>query len=71
MAQDLLLSPRAVQRAYFRPAVVARMLDEHLQERADHGEDLWDLLVLEVWHRTFVDAGARTRVPHRPVASVV
>jgi asparagine synthase (glutamine-hydrolysing) len=71
MAQDLLLSPRAVQRAYFRPAVVARLLDEHIQGRDDHGEDLWDLLVLEVWHRTFIDSGARGHVPHGPVASAV
>jgi asparagine synthase (glutamine-hydrolysing) len=71
MAHDLLLSPRAAQRAYFRPTVVARLLDEHMQSRADHSEDLWDLLVLEVWHRTFIDTGVRARVPDGPAASVV
>jgi asparagine synthase (glutamine-hydrolysing) len=71
MAYDLLLSPRAVQRAYFQPSVVARLLDEHIQNRDDHGEDLWDLLVLEVWHRTFIDTDARSRVPPSPVASVI
>ena len=71
MAQDLLLSPRAVQRAYFRPAVVGRLLDEHISGQADHGEDLWDLLVLEVWHQTFIDRGPRVSVPHGPVPSAV
>ena len=71
MAQDLLLSPRAVQRAYFRPAVVGRLLDEHISGQADHGEDLWDLLVLEVWHQTFIDKGPRVSVPHGPVPSAV
>jgi len=70
MAQDLLLSPRAVQRAYFRPEVVARLLDEHIERRADHGENLWDLLILEVWHRTFIDGRTRLRVPDDAVPSV-
>jgi len=71
MAQDLLLSPRAVQRGYFRPAAVERLLDEHIHGREDHGEELWDLLVLEVWHRTFIDAGARARILQGPVLSAV
>jgi len=71
MAYDLLLSPRAVQRAYFRPGVVASLLDQHIQGQADHGEDLWDLLVLEVWHRTFIDTGARAHFSHGPVSSAV
>jgi len=71
MAQDLLLSPRAVQREYFRAPVVAQILDEHLHEHADHGEDLWDLLILEVWHRTFIDARASVRVAHPRVAATI
>jgi asparagine synthase (glutamine-hydrolysing) len=60
MAYDVLLSPRAIQRGYFRPSDLGRLLDDHCAGRADHGEDLWDLLVLELWHRTFVDgAGVR------------
>jgi asparagine synthase (glutamine-hydrolysing) len=55
MAYDILLSPRAVQRGYFQPKVVARLLDEHCRRQEDHAEDLWDLLVLELWHRTFID----------------
>jgi asparagine synthase (glutamine-hydrolysing) len=55
MAYDVLLSPRAKQRGYFRPEVVSRLLDAHSRGEADHGKYLWDLLILELWHRTFLD----------------
>lgn len=55
MAHDVLLSPRALQRGYFRSNVIAALLAEHSKGQADHAEDLWDLLMLELWHRTFID----------------
>ena len=55
MAHDLLLSPRSIQRGYFQQKVVARLLAEHCAGQEDHAEDLWDLLMLELWHRTFID----------------
>jgi asparagine synthase (glutamine-hydrolysing) len=56
MAYDLLLDARARQRGYFRPEVVRRYLDEHVAGRAHHHARLWSLLVLEQWHRVFIDA---------------
>jgi len=55
MAHDILLSPRAIQRGFFHPKVITRLLAEHCLGQADHAEDLWDLLVLELWHQTFID----------------
>ena len=55
MAHDVLLSPRAAQRGYFEPKVVAGLLDDHCSGKEDQSTFLWDLLVLELWHRTFVD----------------
>ena len=55
MAQDLLLSPRAVGRGYFRKEVVQRLLDEHVRGVRDWHYQLWNLLMLELWHRTFID----------------
>jgi asparagine synthase (glutamine-hydrolysing) len=55
MAHDILLSSRALQRGYFEPKIIARLLAEHCAGQEDHSEDLWDLLVLELWHRTFID----------------
>jgi asparagine synthase (glutamine-hydrolysing) len=55
LAHDVLLSSRTMQRGYFRPQTVAKLLHEHQTGLYDHGEALWVLLVLEMWHRTFVD----------------
>jgi asparagine synthase (glutamine-hydrolysing) len=55
LAHDVLLSPRALQRGCFRPQMVARLLHEHQTGLHDHGESLWELLVLEMWQRTFLD----------------
>lgn len=55
MAYDLLLDSRATSRGYFRPEVVRRYLDEHCRGDAHHHPRLWALLMLEVWHRTFID----------------
>jgi asparagine synthase (glutamine-hydrolysing) len=58
LAYELLLDERARSRAWFRPGAVARLLDEHAVERADHGHRLWTLVMLELWQRTHVDADA-------------
>jgi asparagine synthase (glutamine-hydrolysing) len=54
MAYDVLLSPNARHRGYFKPEVVARLLREHTVE-TNHSTQLWDLLMLELWHQTFID----------------
>ena len=64
-----LLSPASVRRrGVFAPPAVQRLLVEHDTGRADHGAVLWALLGVEIWHRLFVDEGARA-VAARPVAS--
>lgn len=60
--EDVLLSPRAHQRGYFKREVVERMAREHASLAADHGSMLWALLHLELWHRTWVDAAPETNV---------
>ena len=55
MAYDILLSRRAVERGYFRQAVVQRLLNEHTQGTHSWHYQLWNLLMLELWHRTFID----------------
>jgi asparagine synthase (glutamine-hydrolysing) len=55
-ASDVLLSRASIERGYFRPEVVRRLLEEHVAGiRAWHYQ-LWNLLVLELWHRAFIDA---------------
>lgn len=56
MAYDVLLDTRAAQRGYFRPSFVKRMLDEHASGARNWHAQLWNLLALELWHQTFIDA---------------
>ncbi|MCH7615140.1 MAG: asparagine synthase (glutamine-hydrolyzing) [Nitrospinae bacterium] len=55
MAYDTLLSSRAMQRGYFSASRIEQLLTEHCHHQVDHGAHLWDLLVLELWNRTFID----------------
>ena len=52
---DTLLSPTALQRGYFQPAFVNRLVAEHLAGTRDHTLRLWQLLVFERWNREYVD----------------
>jgi len=54
LLQDALLSPRALERGYFREPEVRRLVDEHLERRADHSFQLWNLLMGELWHQEFI-----------------
>jgi asparagine synthase (glutamine-hydrolysing) len=58
LARELLLDERARARTWFRAPAVARLLDEHVAGRADHGHRLWTLVMLELWQRAHVDADA-------------
>jgi asparagine synthase (glutamine-hydrolysing) len=60
---DVLLGPRALGRGYFRRDVVQRLVTEHQQHVADHDEILWRLLVLEEWHRCFIDQAGAPATP--------
>jgi len=55
---DVLGSTRTRQRGYFEPAFVDRLVREHLSGARDHTLRLWQLVVLELWHRAYVDAPA-------------
>lgn len=55
MAEDLLFSPRLVARGYVRAQGVWQLWQQHQRQIRDHSSHLWALMVLELWHRTFVD----------------
>jgi asparagine synthase (glutamine-hydrolysing) len=52
---SVLLEPRTLQRGYFNPEGVRRLLDEHFRERRDHSDQIWRLLIFELWHRNFLE----------------
>jgi asparagine synthase (glutamine-hydrolysing) len=53
--QDILVSDQFFERRLFNPALVKELVDEHREGQVDHQKVLWQLLILELWHRVFVD----------------
>lgn len=66
--QDLILGRRALERGYFQPKALRRILDDHLHNRRDHRFLLWSLMCFEWWNRLFVD---REPMPERPVGDAL
>ena len=59
---EVLSDSRTRQRGHVNPAYLEVLLDEHERGRRDHSVGLWALLMLELWHRQFVDeSGLRAR----------
>ncbi len=52
---DYLSSKKFQERGVWNLRHVDRLIHEHLQQKADHSEILWELLNMEVWMRTYVD----------------
>jgi asparagine synthase (glutamine-hydrolysing) len=60
-ARDV-LSPGTLRRqGFFDPAVVARLIDDHVARREDRSRQLWGLLAFTLWHERHVE-----RTPGRP-----
>jgi asparagine synthase (glutamine-hydrolysing) len=51
----VLREPRTIQRGYFVPQGVQRLLDEHFTGRRDHSAGIWRVLMFELWHRNFLE----------------
>lgn len=54
-AEDLLLDGRTLARGYFRKDSLSRMLRHHATGQRDYSTWIWCLIVLEMWHRLFLD----------------
>ena len=54
---NILLEPRTIQRGYLNAKGVRSLLQEHLSGRRDRSGQIWLLLIFELWHRNFLEAG--------------
>jgi asparagine synthase (glutamine-hydrolysing) len=61
LTRDVLLGHSAA-RGYFRRSIVARWIDEHERGIRNWHDQLWTLLMLELWHRAYID--------HKPIGPV-
>ena len=66
-ARDFLrdhLSPEIIRRrGLFAPSFVETLLEEHDSGFADHGNLLWGLVSVELWHRAFLDENMASGQP--------
>jgi asparagine synthase (glutamine-hydrolysing) len=63
---DTLLSAAALQRGYFEPTFVRRLVEDHLSGRRDHTLRLWQLVVFERWHHRYIDRHRRLQPEAAP-----
>jgi asparagine synthase (glutamine-hydrolysing) len=67
---DVLTEPRARDRGFLDAAEVRAVVDEHRRAVRDHGELLWALVNLELWHRVMLDNPDAAQGFGEPVAGV-
>jgi len=56
--RDVVLSEKALNRGYFRKDTLEKLFSEHHSGYRDHGYRMWALLMLELWHKVYVDKEA-------------
>lgn len=54
LLRDALLSGDGLVRNCFNASTLSSLVAEHLEGNVDHGFQLWNLLMLEMWHREVV-----------------
>jgi asparagine synthase (glutamine-hydrolysing) len=59
LVDDCLLGSRARDRGYFEPAVLRRYVEEHRAGRGRWHHLLWNILMMELWHREFIDGAGQ------------
>jgi len=72
MILSVLLEPRTIERGYFDPKGVEQLLDQHFRGRRDQSGRIWRLLMLELWHRNFLESfrNAPYCVPEEPASAL-
>lgn len=54
-ANEILLDQKTVNRKYMNPRTLEQLLKDHKNGKKKHGQRIWTLICLELWHRTFID----------------
>ncbi|MFC1825836.1 asparagine synthase (glutamine-hydrolyzing) [Thermodesulfobacteriota bacterium] len=64
MAYDTILSQKSINRGYFKKNALQKILDEHVSGKWNWHNHIWNLLMLELWHKMFVDSNLQpAKVP--------
>ena len=51
----MLLEPRTLDRGYFNPDGVRKLMDDHLVRGRGNTARIWRLMMFELWHRNFLE----------------
>ncbi|HMS83100.1 MAG TPA: asparagine synthase (glutamine-hydrolyzing) [Nitrospira sp.] len=70
LVEDILLSSRCLQRGYFKPDLIRRLVEEQHQGRTSYGSRVYALLMLELWHREYVDRTDWNRLSEPEIRAV-
>lgn len=52
---NLINSNKFRKRPYWNTSKISEMLEKHLNKSKDYSEDIWKIIILELWHRRWVD----------------
>ena len=55
LVHEVVLSDKAIGRGYWQPDFVKRLIDRHERGAWDHASEIYMLLMLELWHREYID----------------
>jgi asparagine synthase (glutamine-hydrolysing) len=55
VVRDVLLDRRSRERGIIDPVAIDRLLRDHAASTTNAGDQIWSLLNLELWYRTFID----------------
>jgi asparagine synthase (glutamine-hydrolysing) len=55
MVHGIVLSEKAIGRGYCEPGFVQSLIDRHERGAWDHASEIYMLLMLELWHREYID----------------
>jgi asparagine synthase (glutamine-hydrolysing) len=53
--KNFLKNSRLVEENYLEAPIINKLLEEHLDKKADHGQRLWLLFNAEIWYRMYID----------------
>lgn len=64
--ERLVLSPRSLDRSFFREKALETIFHEHRTRSRDHTDRIWRLLCLEHWCRIFLDGESAPDISFQP-----
>lgn len=58
LISEVLLDTKSLARGYFNSGFIKEIIDKQKNKSEDYSKLLWSLMVLEFWHKVFIDNGA-------------